>query len=148
MHLGENIKNYRRIAKMTQEQLAQKCGVATITIRQYENEKRQPRMEVLEKIADALGVSMDVLYGIPKEADGYRYYYYYYYDEDSVEPAFQKLLNDTMLKAFQKLNTSGQQVAIQRVEELTEIPKYQREPENSAKKELPPAANRKQPEDE
>lgn len=39
----------------------------------------------------------------------------------------QKNKNEsTLLKSFRILNDSGQQVAIERVEELTEIPKYQK----------------------
>lgn len=54
--LAENIKLVRKQKCLTQEQLANKSGVATITIRQYEGEKRKPRMEQLEKIAQACGV--------------------------------------------------------------------------------------------
>ena len=54
--LAENIKSERKQQGLTQEQLAAKSGVATVTIRQYEGEKRQPRIEQLEKIAQACGV--------------------------------------------------------------------------------------------
>lgn len=37
------------------------------------------------------------------------------------------LLHQALLKQFAGLNTDGQQKAVERVEELTEIPKYQRE---------------------
>ena len=52
--IGQNIKRLRKSAGLTQEQLAAKSGVATVTIRQYEGEKRQPRVEQLRRIADAL----------------------------------------------------------------------------------------------
>lgn len=54
--LAENIKSARKQQGITQEQLAAKSGVATVTIRQHEGEKRQPRIEQLEKIAQACGV--------------------------------------------------------------------------------------------
>ena len=56
MSVGEKIRIARKKAGLTQEALAKKAGVATITIRQYELGKRQPRLEQLDLIADALEV--------------------------------------------------------------------------------------------
>lgn len=63
MSIGERIKQARKAAHLTQEQLAQKCGVATITIRQYENEKRKPSIEQIRNISDALRVNWMYLIG-------------------------------------------------------------------------------------
>ncbi len=66
MNLGERIKSARKLSKMTQSELAHKCGVADITIRQYESGKRQPRLDQLERIAAALGVpAAQLLIGPP-----------------------------------------------------------------------------------
>lgn len=59
--IGENIRNARKNAKLTQETLAEKAGIATITLRQYENGKRQPKIEPLRKIASALGLHISDL---------------------------------------------------------------------------------------
>ena len=67
MAIGDRIKEQRKNYGLTQKQLAEKIGVAEITIRQYELGKRQPRIEQLHAIASALGVSMDTLYGISDE---------------------------------------------------------------------------------
>lgn len=56
MTINERIKAARKAAGMTQAQLAEKIGSATITIQQYEAGKRQPRIEQLQKIASALGL--------------------------------------------------------------------------------------------
>lgn len=56
MTIGEKIKEFRKKAGFTQKQLAIKCGVAEITIRQYESGKRQPRIEQLQIIAKALNM--------------------------------------------------------------------------------------------
>ena len=56
--IGENIKSIRKEKKITQKELAEKCNLATITIRQYENGKREPKYETLSKIANALNVSI------------------------------------------------------------------------------------------
>ena len=63
MNFGHRIQAARKKAGMTQEQLAKVCGVATITIRQYETNKREPRAEQLRAIASALGVSVAELIG-------------------------------------------------------------------------------------
>lgn len=59
MTIGEKIRVYRTtIAGLTQKELAEKAGCAEITIRQYETGKRQPRLEQLQKIADAIGLPL------------------------------------------------------------------------------------------
>lgn len=62
MNLGESIRNARKKAGYTQKKLAEKSGLAEITIRQYEANKREPRYEQIKKIATALKIDEDVLY--------------------------------------------------------------------------------------
>ena len=57
MSIGNRIKTIRKARGWTKTQLAKKSGVATITVSQYETGKRQPRLEQLQSIAEALGVS-------------------------------------------------------------------------------------------
>ena len=61
MTTGQLIKAARKKAGMTQAQLAEKAGVAAITIQQYELGKRQPRLAQLQAIAAALGVPVQEL---------------------------------------------------------------------------------------
>lgn len=63
MTIGENIKKYRKRAGLTQKELAKKCGLATGTIQQYELNKRQPRLEQINLIANILGVHPLVILG-------------------------------------------------------------------------------------
>ena len=63
MTTGERIQTACKKAGLTQEQLAQKIDSATITVRQYESGKREPRIEQLRKIASALEVSFLYLLG-------------------------------------------------------------------------------------
>lgn len=58
MTVGELIKNARKAAGYTQKQLSEKSGVAAVSIQQYERGIRQPRFGQLEKIAEALNVSI------------------------------------------------------------------------------------------
>lgn len=66
MDLGLRIKTARKDARLTQSELAKKAGIATITLQQYERGVRQPRLEQIKKIADALEVTVGTLLG----ADG------------------------------------------------------------------------------
>lgn len=66
---GERIKAARKAAGLTQEQLASKCGLATITIRQYESGKRQPRLAQIKDLATATGTTVQKLLDIPNWID-------------------------------------------------------------------------------
>ena len=57
--ISKKIKALRKTRGITQEQLAEKLGVQRATISNYEIGRRSPHIKDLEKIADALGVSLD-----------------------------------------------------------------------------------------
>ena len=57
------MQKIRKEKGYTQKQLAEKCGMATGTIQQYELNKREPRREQLQKIATALNVPLYELMG-------------------------------------------------------------------------------------
>ena len=56
MTVSEKIQEARSKAGLTQQQLADKLGVSQQYIGIYESGKRQPKIQTLQKIADALGV--------------------------------------------------------------------------------------------
>ena len=64
MPIGENIKKYRKRKGLTQKELGAALGLAEITIRQYENNMRKPKYEILFSIADVLNVSIADLMSI------------------------------------------------------------------------------------
>ena len=55
-NIGENIKKYREMRGLSQEQLADMVGKTRSAISQYESGKIIPRMGAVEDLADALGV--------------------------------------------------------------------------------------------
>ena len=67
MKIGEKIKTARISANMTQAELAEKLGVSYQNIGQLESGKRKPKLETIQKIADALGVSVAYLSGIEND---------------------------------------------------------------------------------
>lgn len=58
---GKQIKEARVKAKLTQEKLAQKAGISVFTLQKYESGDRNPKIESLQKIANALGISITQL---------------------------------------------------------------------------------------
>lgn len=57
MTTGELIKRARQNSKMTQKELAEKVGVSYQMIQAWENNRRNPKVETMKKIASALGIS-------------------------------------------------------------------------------------------
>lgn len=66
MGLGENIKQLRKNKGLTQKELGELVGVKAITIRKYESNEREPNVDTLNKIATALGVTINDLAGSKK----------------------------------------------------------------------------------
>ena len=103
---GQSIRQVRKNLKLTQEAFAQKCGISLTSLRRYEANERQPNISTIESMAKALNMTLgEFLWNI----------------NNSTTPAKQHLL-----ELFDQLNDEGQTKAVERVEELTEIPKYKK----------------------
>jgi len=61
MELKDRIAGIRKYKGLTQAELAQKIGMTTRAIQNYESGNRIPKSAVLEKIAEGLGVTIDDL---------------------------------------------------------------------------------------
>lgn len=59
--IGDNIKAIRKEKKITQEELAKKCGLSKNGLWNYENNKREPGIETLNDIASALDTTIEKL---------------------------------------------------------------------------------------
>jgi transcriptional regulator with XRE-family HTH domain len=59
--LGGRVIGARRSRKLTQQQLADKAGLTASAVSQIENDLRSPMLDTAQKIAEALGVSIDYL---------------------------------------------------------------------------------------
>ena len=57
------MKAARRSKGLTQIELAKKVGIAVNSLRLYESDARSPQINTVQKIAAALGVSVDTLIG-------------------------------------------------------------------------------------
>lgn len=151
MTTGERIKQARKQAGMTQKELAKKLGISYVGVSQWENNLRNPKQETIQRIADAIGCDFYwLLWGeklstpqristnvmrmfcsddphVKKAAELAAYYTETDYKKKGY--SFTQI-EERLIFIFSQLNLAGQQKALERVEELTEIPKYQRTEEN------------------
>lgn len=61
MYFATNLKLLRKRKKLTQQDLAEALGIKRPTLNNYENKVSGPPLEVLTKISDFFGLSMDTL---------------------------------------------------------------------------------------
>jgi len=61
MAIGKKIRKARKLRNMNQEDLGNLIGLPGDRIRQYENDVRNPKADMLKKISDALNVNIDAL---------------------------------------------------------------------------------------
>lgn len=62
MAFNERLKEARINASLTQEQLAERIGVAKTTLSGYENGNREPSVAIIAKVMQALQVDANYLY--------------------------------------------------------------------------------------
>src|SRR5580658_10357044 len=71
--LGEFIRRQRELSEVSMRQFAEVVGISNPYLSQIERGLRAPSEQVVQSIAEALGVSADTLYdyaGVPREKDG------------------------------------------------------------------------------
>ncbi|WP_306554719.1 helix-turn-helix domain-containing protein [Ruthenibacterium lactatiformans] len=59
--LGKNIRKYRLIQGLKQDELAEQCGCSNSHIGQIENARGIPSLDMVVKIANSLSVTVDQL---------------------------------------------------------------------------------------
>ncbi|MFA5479082.1 MAG: helix-turn-helix transcriptional regulator [Candidatus Muiribacteriota bacterium] len=59
---SSNLKNFRKQNKITQEELGEKLGLHPKYISELERGLKQPRFDVIEKIADILHIKPEMLF--------------------------------------------------------------------------------------
>lgn len=62
MSIGTRIREIRKAKNLTQIELGKRCGMADSAIRRYESDRVKPKIQTLQKIANALDVSLLDLY--------------------------------------------------------------------------------------
>lgn len=67
VQIGTRIKLLRKERNLKQYELSERTGIPCSTLANYENNKREPNQEQIEKIAGALGITVYKLLGISTE---------------------------------------------------------------------------------
>jgi transcriptional regulator with XRE-family HTH domain len=141
--IAQSIKKCREEQGLTQKALANKMGVTPVLISQYENGKRNPKIKTLQKIADALEMSVSDLVGennihavLLSEESSRLEQEFLSLGAVIAEAKTQEILNSNhvklknpfvnLLKNFEQLNNAGQQKAAEQVELLAKIPEYRK----------------------
>ena len=60
---SERIKTKRIQKKLTQQQVANELGISRVTYTNYEKDRREPSIEILNKLANLYETSIDYLTG-------------------------------------------------------------------------------------
>lgn len=121
-YTGDMIRKCRTEKGLTQKKLGELCGIADSNIRKYESGNQNPKIETLQKIADALDIPVNrLLAGKIISRDELK--------EKLSEYGLTHLVPDTeeertVLGNCKKLNETGKKEAAKRVEELTHLEKY------------------------
>lgn len=137
---GQRMKKARKEARVKQQELSKKTGIAVTSISRYENDERNPTVDYARKIADILGVDANyLLYG----EDGPPIKNVAISDDSGtydgalitfpkghpmyVEPLHEQEKREKLLSSFEKLNDVGQEKAVEQVSDLAGHPKYRKE---------------------
>lgn len=106
MTLGSGIKYYRKLAGLTQNQLAELTGLKQYTVTKFERDLHYPNPDQIRLLAKALNVSIDMLFGErPVE-------------QKTTEPK-KSSREGKLLEAFRKLPASEQRVIVKQAEALS-----------------------------
>ena len=122
MNIGERIRQLRTEKNMSQDKLAEAAGITKSSISNYEQNIRSPQYSALYAIANALDVPLNELTSYTLNGTDYEVSNTISKEEiDDKRPRRVRRLLD----AFNKLSDKAQMKALERIEELTLIPKYQ-----------------------
>jgi transcriptional regulator with XRE-family HTH domain len=59
--MGERLKRLRRAAGYSQDRFAEATGIPVGTLRNYEQDRRMPRLDQAVRMAKALSITLDAL---------------------------------------------------------------------------------------
>lgn len=130
--IGSKIKLLRKKRGISQEELANVLDVTKSTISKYELGQRELSALQLVKLLNYFGIEnglflLDLDDPQMDEWNDYviEHFWHELFRKKEQQPS---ALQPQLISAFSQLNDEGQQKAVERVEELTEIPKYKKEP--------------------
>lgn len=114
MTVGENIKRIRKEKGLTQKKLGEKCGIAESNIRKYENNKQNPKIETIQKIAKALQVYLGDIYedeNLPNSKTFESFYHKVKQENIPVEEKQKKILDYATNILYKELEFENKNIA-------------------------------------
>lgn len=117
MNVSENLKRIRKEKGLTQKQLGELCSppIAESTIRRYELGKLNPKLETVQKIADALQVEFTQILAIDDDED---------FDKDLKDIGHLAKLADSdtfsLLKALSRIDKTMRKLGFSNINEVFE----------------------------
>ena len=108
MNTGNKIKEVRIKKNISQTQLAETLGTSQSAITAIENNKRIPKIETLERIAEALDVSVLAL--LPSSVS-----------DGAIVPTPEER---TLLETISSLNQEGKKKVCEYASDISKIPEY------------------------
>ena len=96
MNIGGQITKYRKEKNITQEQLGEAVGVTNRTVSKWESYVSSPGIELIPSIANALGITLDQLFGIEKQQKPKEV-------SDIIKETIEKTLEEALYNALEDL---------------------------------------------
>lgn len=116
MQFGERVRNARKNARITQQELADLVGVSKMTIRRIEA-GQTVKMDIANRIAAILSIPISEVEELEQKTR--------FENEVTAELLEHHYdIPERITKALYKLNKVGKEEAVVRVEELTEISRF------------------------
>lgn len=109
MSFGSNLIALRESRNVTRKELAEQLGIPYTTLRNYENDKREPGHQFLVSVADLFGISVDELVG----RDPYK--------NENPAPSPKEAV---LLGSFHQLNDEGQDKLVDTADDMVRSGKY------------------------
>lgn len=106
---GENLATLRKQYGYTREDFANELQMSVNTLRNYENGTREPGHKFVIDMARRFRVTTDYLLGVENSK------------KEDCDPNKKRILDD-----YERLNDLGRVAAADRVNELAQLPKYQK----------------------
>jgi transcriptional regulator with XRE-family HTH domain len=124
---GSRIRALREREMLTQQELATRLQVNRSVVCRAEKNNENMSLDRVIKYAMALGVNVSELTENPLPKRAFDEYMEYHKDLEAIQDEQDQDADIKILQCLKKLNSEGQQEAVKRVEELTEIKRYRNE---------------------
>lgn len=123
MDTGKKIRQARKKSGYTQKKLGSLAGMTYQQIAQYEKGTRKPKLENLQKIADALNIPLAALLDI-EETDQALNALSDFKNVDVNLSKYPDMFNLKELKPYFSLNHKGKEKALSYIDDLAKLPEY------------------------